>query len=142
MPTTAQRERTAERMRQLCQSRAEPEPFRLELLHLLRGAVPFDSCALVTCDPATGTAVSFHVEGSDRSFVPAVIRNEYLDADFNKFDDLGRSLWPVGILSEATNGKLERSARFRRASGTFTGHRAIATSCAPRASSARPGGAR
>src|SRR5437016_4026384 len=102
MPSAARQGQAAEAISRLCLSGLDPTTLRQELSVLLRRAVPFDSCALVACDPATETAASFHIEDSDLKFVPAVIRNEYLEEDFNKFDVLARSLWPVGILSEAT----------------------------------------
>jgi DNA-binding CsgD family transcriptional regulator len=40
-----------------------------------------------------------------------LVTNEYLEDDVNKFAFLGRAERPVGILSEATGGDLQRSAR-------------------------------
>jgi DNA-binding CsgD family transcriptional regulator len=40
--------------------------------------------------------------------------NEFLEDDVNKFADLARRAQPVGILSQATDGDLERSPRYVR----------------------------
>jgi hypothetical protein len=40
--------------------------------------------------------------------------NEFLEDDVNKFAVLARSTRPVGILSQATDGDLQRSPRFAR----------------------------
>jgi DNA-binding CsgD family transcriptional regulator len=114
MPSTAQRRRAGESIRQLCQSRFDPLTLRQELVPLLRRAVPFDGCCLVATDPAMGAGgTSFLFENVATGNVPRVIHNELEEEDFNKFDLLGRSFWPVGVLSEATGGVLERSPRYR-----------------------------
>lgn len=113
MPRTVDRQRAVEAIHRLCRSGLDPRAFRQELLVPLRKAVPFDGCALVLCDPATEVATSFLLEGSDVAYVPDVIRNELLEDDVNKFNDLAHSLWPVGILSQATGRRRDSSARYR-----------------------------
>jgi DNA-binding CsgD family transcriptional regulator len=44
----------------------------------------------------------------------ALVTNEYLEEDLNKFAVLARAERPVGILSQATGGNLHRSARYVR----------------------------
>ena len=77
----------------------------------LARVVPFDVSCWLSLDPATFLPTShFSLEyGFDQLL--ALAANEFLDDDFNKFADLARSDPPVGILSQATDGRPERSRR-------------------------------
>jgi DNA-binding CsgD family transcriptional regulator len=80
----------------------------------LRRLAPFDGACIVATDPgvkAGGTGFTFHNMPTTAN-TPKVIAGELSGRDFNHFDALGRSLWPVGILSEATGGELARSERY------------------------------
>lgn len=80
----------------------------------LRGAVQFDGCCWLTLDPATYLPTSHIAHDSIRvEDVPRLARNEILEDDVNKLAELARARQHAGILSEATGGAPERSARYR-----------------------------
>src|SRR5262249_37167928 len=65
-------------------------------------------------DPATqlGTG-SVLTEDPPPWFMALFIENEFLQADFNKFSHMVRDHQTVSVLSEATQGELPRSQRYR-----------------------------
>lgn len=83
-----------------------------EAADLLRKIVPFDGACWHTLDPAT-LLITSHVTDLDGSGFPFICRNEYLQADVNKFSVLGRLASPVGVLSDAARGEPLSSARYR-----------------------------
>jgi hypothetical protein len=76
--------------------------------------LPFDSSCWITFDPATLLPTS-HVTRDELSpdILSFLARNELCEDDVNKFAQVARRAPPVGILSEATGGRPERSARYR-----------------------------
>jgi DNA-binding CsgD family transcriptional regulator len=80
------------------------------LAHLL----PFDSSCWLSLDPATLLPTSHFTREIGSDHLMELAANEFLDDDVNKFVDLARQAQPVGILSQATNGDLERSPRYVR----------------------------
>jgi DNA-binding CsgD family transcriptional regulator len=82
------------------------------LLQQLRAVIPFEVSCLLTADPAT-----LLVTGgmADEPLLAACARfsaNDLLQDDVNTFASLTRRHTPVGILTEATAGILERSPRY------------------------------
>ncbi|MCP3803323.1 helix-turn-helix transcriptional regulator [Allokutzneria sp. A3M-2-11 16] len=75
--------------------------------------VSFDSLCVGSTDPASGLIDTARVAGLPESCLRAAVRAEYGAPDFNKLDWLARQRHPVGLLSSATNGALERSHRYR-----------------------------
>jgi DNA-binding CsgD family transcriptional regulator len=98
----------------LCHSGLDSRTLRAELLQRLRKRIPFDYAYFSTTDPATqfGTS-SVLVEEPPSWCMSVYLENEFLQDDFNKFSDMVRDHVPVGILSEATKGELQRSQRYR-----------------------------
>ena len=90
----------------------ERPAFWREAAALLGRAVQFDGGCWHTTDPATRLITSHYTNLSGEGF-PFVVANEYREDDVNKFGELAGRREPVGILSEATQGRLERSARYR-----------------------------
>jgi len=90
----------------------EPFAFRRQARGLVHEVVPFDASCWLTMDPAsilmTGGLFDYPVE-----VAPALARNEFEEEDVNKMVVLARQPLPVGILSQATGGQPERSARYR-----------------------------
>jgi DNA-binding CsgD family transcriptional regulator len=80
----------------------------------LAALVAFDSSCWLTFDPATLLPTS-HITRDEvgPEILLLLARNEYCEDDVNKFTLLARSTPPVGILSAATGGRLERSPRYR-----------------------------
>jgi DNA-binding CsgD family transcriptional regulator len=108
------RERTREKLLELCHSGTEVPEFFDEAGRLLQRVVPFEGFCSLTLDPATLLPTSHLTHNSMRpEDIPRLAENEYLHEDFNKFAVLARSPRPAGTLSEATEGMLDRSARYR-----------------------------
>jgi DNA-binding CsgD family transcriptional regulator len=78
---------------------------------LLRSVVPFEHACWHSVDPMTHLltgAVKQNLADDPRN-----IRYEFSVEDVNKFSFLARSASPVGVLSEATRGRLSQSPRYR-----------------------------
>ncbi len=75
---------------------------------------PHDATAVMTTDPDTHLPAGGIVTGFDASQCVPFWDNELLDPDFNKFNDLVKSIEPVATLAEATDGELARSPRFHK----------------------------
>lgn len=82
-------------------------------LELLQRAVPFESACLAFTDPATdlltGTVKIQLPDARDAEFA----RFEYETDDVNKFHEIAARDIPVGVLAHDTDGRPERSLRFR-----------------------------
>ena len=78
----------------------------------LQASVRFDSSCWLTLDPATLLPTSHFTREFGFEHLMMLASNEYLEDDVNKFAVLARATPPVGILSAATGGTLERSARY------------------------------
>ncbi len=80
----------------------------------VRRAVPADGVCLLTLDPATLIPTGEFVEdGLPAAVMPRLGEIEQRERDFNKFVTLARQPVPAASLSEATEGKLDRSLRQR-----------------------------
>jgi DNA-binding CsgD family transcriptional regulator len=103
-------------MARLSGSRPELGSFIDEAGRLLALAVPYDGACWHTVDPATLIETSFRAVNlpplHDR-----MAELEYLREDYNKFDELARGARHSGVLSAATAGDLDRSARYREILG-------------------------
>jgi DNA-binding CsgD family transcriptional regulator len=82
---------------------------------LLRRAVPYAVAAWSTHDPATGLFTSCTVAGmpKDLEREAAIFRYEYRDDEPSTFGRLIAEERTVAVLSEVTDGQLERAARYR-----------------------------
>jgi DNA-binding CsgD family transcriptional regulator len=87
----------------------------------LRRSVPFDGLCILTLDPATLLPTGEVVEnGLPADAMARLTEIEMREPDYNKFDALARTDRPAASLSEATEGRLDRSRRqreLRRPSG-------------------------
>jgi DNA-binding CsgD family transcriptional regulator len=94
-----------------------------ELAARLRRAIDFDAACWHTLDPQTLLMTSDAPEELlENGFLrledapavgPRLVASEYLVADVNTFAALARRREPVGIVSDATRGHPEQSARYR-----------------------------
>jgi DNA-binding CsgD family transcriptional regulator len=108
------RERTHQKLVELCHSGLEVAEFFDEAGRLLQRVIPFDGFCSLSLDPATLLPTSHFTHNSmPPKDVPRLAENEYMQDDYNKFATLARSPRPAGTLSTATEGVLERSARYR-----------------------------
>jgi len=78
----------------------------------LQRCLPFDASCWLSLDPGTELPTSHVSRQFGFAHLMALVANEYLEDDVNKFALLGRAERPVGILSRATGGNLSRSARY------------------------------
>ena len=78
----------------------------------LQRCLPFDASCWLSLDPGTELPTSHVSRQFGFTHLMALVANEYLEDDVNKFALLGRAERPVGILSRATGGNLSRSARY------------------------------
>ena len=78
------------------------------------GVAQYAAAAVMTTDPETHLPAGGIVSGFDASDCVPFWDNELLDPDFNKFNDLAKSIEPVATLAEATDGDLARSPRFQK----------------------------
>ncbi len=85
-----------------------------EILRAIGRVAPFQAAAVMTTDPETHLPSGGVVRGFEPSACVPFWDNELLDPDFNKFNDLARSLEPVATLFDATDGELDRSPRYQR----------------------------
>ena len=98
------------------------DEYNRELGARLRRAMPFDAACwhaldprtllLTTVNPEELHAFGFLDEQSESHAARTFIASEYERPDYNAFATLARRRVPVGILSEATRGRPERSARY------------------------------
>src|SRR5919201_3857596 len=79
---------------------------------LVGRVVGFDGSCWHTIDPAT-VLITSHLTLNLPSRFPLLAANEYLAADVNKFADLAAAPHPVGLLSQATDGRPQRSQRWQ-----------------------------
>jgi DNA-binding CsgD family transcriptional regulator len=85
-----------------------------EVARRVRSVVPYAAAGWLLTDPATLLHTGAFTEDVPRDLHLRLIDNELADDDFAKFSQIARSSRSVLSLSEATDGELERSARFRK----------------------------
>jgi DNA-binding CsgD family transcriptional regulator len=84
-----------------------------EIVRAFHDVARFSWCAVMTTDPETHLPSGGVVEGFTPDDCVPFWDNELVDADFNKFSDLARSVDPVVTLVDAVDGDLDRSPRYR-----------------------------
>ncbi|WP_010268238.1 helix-turn-helix transcriptional regulator [Paenibacillus senegalensis] len=87
--------------------------FRQQALITLRGLLPFEAACFTTVDPRSLLSTGAVTDDRIERIHPALFKNEYLATDYNKYMRLATSDSPIAVLSVATKGKLERSARYK-----------------------------
>lgn len=98
----------------LCHTALDSRTLRVELLKRLQTIIPFDYVYFSTTDPSTNFITSSVLTAEPPSWLMSLfLENEFLQNDFNKFNDMFRTHQPVSVLSEATRHELHRSQRYR-----------------------------
>jgi len=91
---------------------------RVAVMERLHRAVPMDGYCFAAADPTTLVPTAVAVEGVDRSQAPALYEIEHGDSpEPGRHRDLVRQRLPVAVLSQATEGELDRAARWREVLG-------------------------
>jgi DNA-binding CsgD family transcriptional regulator len=121
MPTSAvQEDRVFTEVKRLCNAGLDETTLLREVLERLRQAVPAEACCFSATDPSSGLMTRAFVEGmGGEKGAHIFFERVYLEEDVNGFHVMSRS-WvdrPVALLSEVTEGKLERSLRYREHTG-------------------------
>lgn len=123
MPGAWEAERLVAEVRRLAVRGLPRDAYHRELAARLRRTIPIDAACWHGLDPRTLLLTTASPEELlQRGFLSteteplaaqAVLASEYERDDYNTFVALARRRAPVGILSEATRGRPERSARYR-----------------------------
>ncbi len=113
MNTTWATERAEEDIIRLCHSGLDSRALRAAVFDRLQRIIPYEAFWCATTDPSTQLFTGAVHDGIDTQVVPALVNNEFLRDDFNKFTNLARSRQAVSTLKAATHGDLTRSTRYR-----------------------------
>lgn len=115
--------RLAEDVQRLADRALPREQLHRELAARLRRVLSLDAACwhgldpdtrlLTTANPEELLAHGYLTLESEPRAAQSVLASEYSRADVNSFASLARRRSPVGLLSQATRGRPERSARFR-----------------------------
>src|ERR671910_668938 len=107
-------ERVFAEIKRLCLMGLDPTTLRQRVTERLRRAVPFDGYVAFTMDPSSGLITHALVEEmGDESGLRLFLEHVYFEDDILEFNWMVRNRIPVGLLSEATGGKLELAPRYR-----------------------------
>ncbi|OZI11175.1 helix-turn-helix transcriptional regulator [Bacillaceae bacterium SAS-127] len=87
--------------------------YREGMIAELRKVIPFAASCCTMVDPNTLLSTGAITEENVEKIHPLIFKYEFSQNDFNHYDELVHSQTTVAILSEATEGQLERSHRYR-----------------------------
>lgn len=113
MNVNARWEAVRKEIRLLEKTRAGPTAVRAKVIELLRRAIPAEAACCTEVDPMTLLSTGAVTEDRVERMHHQLFENEYLRDDFNKYSVLARASDPTASLSGATEGRLERSDRYR-----------------------------
>ena len=113
MPPPWSGERTRRELIRLTHRQLDTATLYRDSTQVLSHFVAFDAACGHTMDPATLLLTRQFSEQFDADGFALVCRNEYLQPDVNKFASLLDRPAPVGTLTDATEGRPDRSHRFR-----------------------------
>ncbi len=107
-------ERVFAEVKRLCLMGLDPTTLRQRVAERLRRAVPYEGYVAFTMDPSSGLITHALVEemGDERG-LRVFLERVYFEDDVLEFNWMVRNRLPVGLLSEATGGKLELAPRYR-----------------------------
>lgn len=113
MKPTRTTERAQQELQRLCYEGLDAWTLRVEALRRIHLLVPFDCAWWATADPATLLLTGGVSEDIPAQASPLFLANEIFEQDVNKFSGLALAASPVNTLYAATEGRPERSLRFR-----------------------------
>jgi hypothetical protein len=107
-------ERVFAEVKRLCLMGLDPTTLRQRVTERLRRAVPFEGYVAFTMDPSSSLITHALVEemGDERG-LRLFLEHVYFEDDVLEFNWMVRNRLSVGLLSEATGGKLELAPRYR-----------------------------
>ncbi|WP_127486492.1 helix-turn-helix transcriptional regulator [Paenibacillus ehimensis] len=100
-------------MTKLGQTASSSQEYRTALIEQLRAVVPFDAACCTAVDPQTLLSTGAITEEGVEAIHHRLFEFEYSRGDVNAYDRLVHAADPVATLSGATEGQMERSARYR-----------------------------
>ncbi|HYQ83154.1 MAG TPA: hypothetical protein VEP28_03940, partial [Rubrobacter sp.] len=107
-------ERVFAEVKRLCLMGLDSATLRQRVAERLRSTVPFEGYVAFTMDPSNGLITDAIVEEmGDESGLRIFLEDVYFEDDVLEFNWMVRNRLPVGLLSEATGGKLEQAPRYR-----------------------------
>jgi DNA-binding CsgD family transcriptional regulator len=111
-------DRVFSEIKRLCLMGLDPTTLRQRVAERLRRAVPFEGYVAFTMDPSSGLITHALVEEmGDESGLRVFLEHVCFEDDILEFNAMVRNRLPVGLLSEATGGKLEQALRYRELLG-------------------------
>jgi DNA-binding CsgD family transcriptional regulator len=111
-------ERVFAEIKRLCLMGLDPMTLRKRVTERLGRAVPYEGYVAFTMDPSNGLITHAIVEemGNERT-TRLFLEHVLFEDDILEFNWMMRNRLPVGLLSEATGGKLEHALRYRELIG-------------------------
>ena len=107
-------ERVFAEVKRLCLMGLDPTTLRQRVAERIGRAVPYEGYVAFTMDPTSGLITHALVEEmGDESGLRVFLEHVYFEDDVLEFNWMMRNRLPAGLLSEATEGKLERAPRYR-----------------------------
>jgi hypothetical protein len=117
-PSAIVEERVFSEIKRLCHSGLDESTLLREVVARLRHAVPIDTNRALKIDPLSGLPTgSFTEEPDQPARARFFLEHIYFEDDVLKFNWMAQNQHPVALLSEATEGNLERSLHWRELLG-------------------------
>jgi DNA-binding CsgD family transcriptional regulator len=110
-------ERVFAEVKRLCLMGLDATALRRRMTEQLRRAVPFEAYAAFTMDPSNGLITHALQTIGDERGLRAFLERVFFEDDVLEFTSMARNRQLVGLLSEATGGKLDRAPRYRELVG-------------------------
>ncbi len=111
-------ERVFAEVKRLCLMGLDPTTLRQRVTERMRRAVPYEGYVAFTMDPSSGLITHAIVKDmGDESKLRVFLEHVLFEDDILEFNWMVRNRLPVGLLSEATGGKLEHALRYRELIG-------------------------
>ncbi|MDQ4127250.1 MAG: LuxR C-terminal-related transcriptional regulator [Actinomycetota bacterium] len=111
-------ERAFAEVKRLCLMGLDPTTLRQRALERMGRAVPYEGYVAFTMDPSNGLVTHAIVKDmGDESKLRVFLEHVLFEDDILEFNWMVRNRLPVGLLSEATGGKLDNALRYRELIG-------------------------
>jgi DNA-binding CsgD family transcriptional regulator len=104
-------------VKRLCLMALDSTTLRRRVTEQLGRAVPFEAYAAFTMDPSNGLITHALQTIGDEGGLRVFLEHICFEDDVLEFNAMVRNRLPVGLLSEATGGKLERAPRYQELVG-------------------------
>jgi DNA-binding CsgD family transcriptional regulator len=113
--STALRESSFAEAKRLCYAGRDAPTLLREVAGRLGRVVPFEAYCVTSNDPLSGLLTHMAAEGpvNDKEHFRTYLEHIYFEEDLDALHRMVRNRLPVALLSEVTDGKLERALRCR-----------------------------